>query len=306
MKTWQGMIISVVGHLAVVCALAFAPPVDMHRHRSCIEVQLVSFHPGESRSPEAPEGEGEDRLQDRVLPVDFQDRRPPPAPPHLEERSAPPKPDAKQPGKTTLPQKAKTRPAAISKDNAGGSGSRQAAFSEEAHQETEYARGPPSFTESHGQSPAGDSPSNSIDLPDGGAPEGAEIPGIHSASGDIHGGGVSGRTRKGRSTGDSGLFGPMDARFGTADGPGFIRKANPVYPHLARQLGREGTVLLRVTINEKGHPVHVEIMDRAGSGFDEEAVRAVKESSFKPARRDGRPVSCRVLLPIRFVLKGSG
>lgn len=50
MKTWQGMIISVVGHLAVVCALAFAPPVDMHRHRSCIEVQLVSFHPG-NRAP---------------------------------------------------------------------------------------------------------------------------------------------------------------------------------------------------------------------------------------------------------------
>jgi protein TonB len=68
---------------------------------------------------------------------------------------------------------------------------------------------------------------------------------------------------------------------------------------------REGSVLLRVTIDELGRPVDVEVMHKAGFGFDEEAVKAVKNSTFVPAKREGRPLTCKALLPIRFVLNGS-
>ena len=99
--------------------------------------------------------------------------------------------------------------------------------------------------------------------------------------------------------------GPFDAEFGGAGGPRFAHKSLPKYPQLARQLGKEATVVLRVTIDESGRPILVETLKTAGSGFDEEAVKAVKESHFHPANREGKPVTCRAILPIRFELRGS-
>jgi periplasmic protein TonB len=97
----------------------------------------------------------------------------------------------------------------------------------------------------------------------------------------------------------------MERTFGSPDGPSFLHKVVPCYPALAKRLAKEGTVLLRVTIDERGRPLGIEVLKNAGFGFDEEAVRAVKDSSFVPAKRDGKPLACSVLLPIRFVLKQS-
>jgi protein TonB len=79
----------------------------------------------------------------------------------------------------------------------------------------------------------------------------------------------------------------------------------PAYPPLARKLEKEGTVLLRLTIDERGQPVEIEVLRKAGFGFDEEAVRAVQASTFVPAKKEGRPLACKALLPIRFVLRTS-
>jgi protein TonB len=77
----------------------------------------------------------------------------------------------------------------------------------------------------------------------------------------------------------------------------------PSYPALAKRLEKEGTVVLRVTIDERGRPVEVEVLKTAGFGFDEEAVKAVKDSTFVPAKIAGKPLTCKAMLPIRFVLK---
>ena len=100
-----------------------------------------------------------------------------------------------------------------------------------------------------------------------------------------------------------GGHGPFNAPFGSGDGPHFAVKVLPRYPRLARELGKEGTVLLLVTIDELGRLVHAEVVERAGSGFDEEALLAVKSSTFKPARRDGKPVLCKANLPILFQMR---
>ena len=113
-------------------------------------------------------------------------------------------------------------------------------------------------------------------------------------------GGAHGKERHGGHGG-----GPVDAEFGAANGPRFAHRSLPKYPRLARQLGKEGIVVLRVTIDESGHPIVVEAVKAAGSGFDEEAIKAVKESLFHPAKREGKPVVCRAILPIRFELRGS-
>lgn len=95
----------------------------------------------------------------------------------------------------------------------------------------------------------------------------------------------------------------IEGVFGTTNGPAFIEKAAPVYPRFAQRLGREGTVLLRLFIDENGTLTNVEVVERGGHGFDEVAVSAVKASRFKPARQGSLPVPCRALLPIRFKLE---
>jgi protein TonB len=106
----------------------------------------------------------------------------------------------------------------------------------------------------------------------------------------------------GRGAGGSG---PVERAFGSPDGPRFLHRVVPSYPALAKRLEKQGTVLLRITIDERGRPVEVEILQKAGFGLDEEAIRAVRESTFVPAKMDGKPFTCKALLPVRFVLKES-
>ncbi|MGO8944621.1 MAG: energy transducer TonB [Syntrophobacteraceae bacterium] len=92
---------------------------------------------------------------------------------------------------------------------------------------------------------------------------------------------------------------------GSREGPSLLRKVSPSYPAFAREREKQGTVLLRISIDEHGRPVGIEVIKKAGFGFDEEAVRAVRDCTFVPAKKEGKPIACKVLLPIRFVLEGS-
>ena len=93
---------------------------------------------------------------------------------------------------------------------------------------------------------------------------------------------------------------PKDVAFGTATGPKFLHKEMPVYPLVARRLNKEGSVVFRLTIDSAGKLINIEVMENAGYGFTEAAREAVQKSTFMPAKRDGRSVACRALLPIRF------
>jgi len=97
--------------------------------------------------------------------------------------------------------------------------------------------------------------------------------------------------------------GPVEVVFGSANGPSFLKMVKPEYPQLARRLGKEGRVLLRLHIDETGRLINLEIVERAGYGFDEAALSAIRASSFKPATKDGIPVPSIVYLPVRFVLE---
>jgi protein TonB len=123
--------------------------------------------------------------------------------------------------------------------------------------------------------------------------------GAPSAAGSTAGGEAAGTGLRGGG-GDG-----MEVAFGSPSGPRFLRKVVPVYPAFARKQEMQGAVLLRVSIDEQGRVLDVEVVRKAGFGFDEAAVKAVRESTFIPAKRDGRSCSCKALLPIRFELKSS-
>ncbi len=94
-----------------------------------------------------------------------------------------------------------------------------------------------------------------------------------------------------------------DVEFGSASGPRFMHREMPVYPLMARRLGKEGRVLLRLTIDEKGNLLNIEVLEGAGYGFTEAAVEAVKKSTFTPAKMDGKAVMSKALLPVKFRLR---
>jgi protein TonB len=96
---------------------------------------------------------------------------------------------------------------------------------------------------------------------------------------------------------------PIETRFGASVAPAFLHREMPIYPMMARKLGREGKVMLKLTIDEKGNLSDVEVIDKAGYEFTEAAVEAVKKSTFLPAKKDGKPIASRALLPIRFQLE---
>ena len=75
------------------------------------------------------------------------------------------------------------------------------------------------------------------------------------------------------------------------------------YPPDARTLGLEGSVRLSVDIDEHGKVVSVRVTRRAGHGFDEKALQAMKQFLFSPARAaDGRAVRCRIAYDYTFTL----
>lgn len=96
---------------------------------------------------------------------------------------------------------------------------------------------------------------------------------------------------------------PQKVRFGSAEGPHFRTKVLPAYPRQAKIMGKEGTVILELTIDDDGTLTEITVIKGDSFGFTEEAIKAVKESKFYPAKKNGRRTSCKAILPIRFVLR---
>jgi protein TonB len=84
----------------------------------------------------------------------------------------------------------------------------------------------------------------------------------------------------------------------------YLNNPKPPYPPIARKLGLEGVVLLRVEVSAKGTADKVVIAHSSGAELlDEAAMRAVQGWTFVPARRGETPVAHPVEVPIRFQLK---
>lgn len=79
----------------------------------------------------------------------------------------------------------------------------------------------------------------------------------------------------------------------------------PEYPIAALRRGEGGTVVLQVQVDPTGQPVDVDVARRSGSrDLDRAAVQAVRDWRFKPAIRNGKPVTSVVELPIDFKPQG--
>lgn len=84
----------------------------------------------------------------------------------------------------------------------------------------------------------------------------------------------------------------------------YLDNPRPVYPALARRLGEQGRVLLRVHVAADGLPLDVELQTGSGSPrLDQAAIDTVRRWKFVPARLGGEAIVATVLVPIVFSLK---
>ncbi|MBU1365778.1 MAG: energy transducer TonB [Gammaproteobacteria bacterium] len=84
----------------------------------------------------------------------------------------------------------------------------------------------------------------------------------------------------------------------------YLRNPSPLYPPLARRMGEEGKVVLRVSVNAQGSADSVEIRTSSGSQrLDESAQKTVRNWKFIPAKRGDVAVQSWVLVPIIFKLE---
>jgi TonB family protein len=76
-----------------------------------------------------------------------------------------------------------------------------------------------------------------------------------------------------------------------------------VYPEAAKRAGIEGKVVVEAKIDESGDVISVSVLKGIGSGCDEAALKAVRETKFTPGEHGGKSVKTKVAIPINFKLQ---
>ena len=127
--------------------------------------------------------------------------------------------------------------------------------------------------------------------------------GSHGGIGDGGGGGVGHRQGPGAGNGDTpGGIGGEDRPSGVLTAPVLLSKIEPEYTEEARRAKLQGTVLLRVEVNERGIAQNISIRQNLGLGLDERAVEAVQRWRFRPGRLNGKPAVTVAIIEVSFRL----
>jgi TonB family protein len=79
-----------------------------------------------------------------------------------------------------------------------------------------------------------------------------------------------------------------------------LRKPTPGFPRGARKHLTRGYVILRAILSADGTVKHIEVVTGLPHGLSESAIDAARQIKFKPAIKDGKPVSSWVELVYQF------
>ena len=94
---------------------------------------------------------------------------------------------------------------------------------------------------------------------------------------------------------------------GNAAQPNYNVNPKPPYPRIARRLGAQGVVTLRVFVRKDGSVGQAEVLRSSGFRMlDNSALKTVRSAwRFIPAQMDGLAIDSWVEVPIKFVLEAS-
>jgi protein TonB len=98
-----------------------------------------------------------------------------------------------------------------------------------------------------------------------------------------------------------GPAGPVAREYSTTS-LAVLRQVDPIYPAFARQAHIQGPVVLKMTVDERGQPIQVEVLE-GHPVFHEAARQAARQWRFEPARVDGQAVVATFRLTLKFSLR---
>lgn len=79
---------------------------------------------------------------------------------------------------------------------------------------------------------------------------------------------------------------------------------NPIYPRLSRRRGEEGTVVITLTVLQNGRIKDEQIKQSSGYPLlDQAALTAIRTCRFKPANRNGKPLTSSIEQTFVFKLE---
>lgn len=84
--------------------------------------------------------------------------------------------------------------------------------------------------------------------------------------------------------------------------PILLSQIDPVYPESARKDKDkfQGTCLIGLVVDRSGTPRDVHITRPLGPDFDANAIKAVQQYRFAPAKRSGEPVAVSLAVEVNF------
>ena len=129
-------------------------------------------------------------------------------------------------------------------------------------------------------------------------------PGVGGGVGSGKGTGIGEGDGSGVGPGSGGGTGGGPFRPGSGiEAPRLLREVRADYTDEARRRSVEGEVVLEIIVRRDGSVGDVKILKRLGSGLDDQAVQAVRQWRFTPARRLGSPVDVVVEVAVEFKLR---
>lgn len=84
--------------------------------------------------------------------------------------------------------------------------------------------------------------------------------------------------------------------------PTFLTRAHAHYTDAARNNRVEGTVLLIAVFTDEGEIKHIIALKSLSHGLTEEAIKALSQFKFRPAIKDGKPISVSMMIEFGFNL----
>ena len=84
--------------------------------------------------------------------------------------------------------------------------------------------------------------------------------------------------------------------------PKLIYKVEPEFSEEARKAKFQGTVILTADVDASGKATHLTVISSPGLGLDLKALEAVAQWRFRPAYRDGKPITTTARIEVGFHL----
>jgi protein TonB len=126
-------------------------------------------------------------------------------------------------------------------------------------------------------------------------------PAVTVAAGTGSGTGLGAGIGNGLGSGSGGNFGGGVFKVGGGvSEPQLLFAPDPQFTEEARQSKLTGKVVVYLQVSREGRPMHVRILHGLGMGLDEKALEAVRQYKFKPAMKDGHPVTVEMNVDVNF------